>query len=488
MQGVGNAVGQREGSEALTRILVVEDERVVALDLCRALADMGYLVGRSARSSHEALELAAADAPDLILMDIRIDGGSDGIEAATQLKLLHQVPIVFLTASTDEMTMQRAFRARPHGYLPKPFTRATLRSAIEVALQRHEVESQLRLTNDQLAAQKSELERRTGELRMLSEMGEYLQLCDSPAEVTAIVSQFWQPLFPHDRGVLYLIQGAGTSLCAAASWGHEGPLPPLDVHECRSLRGGQLHRVALPHNPLRCAHLGPHPELASICVAMTTDGKPIGILSVTFPLALPPDAAAMRAKAQLTTGVAQRIGLTLTNLRIKDQLTKESTLDPLTGLFNRRHLAAAFDRELRLASRGLRPVGVLMFDLDRFKEVNDEFGHAAADRVLCEVAGMLRARLRADDVPARYGGDETVVLLPDTTLEGARIVAEKLRVAVRELRVAYGGRTLPPVSISVGVGAYPASGGDADALLKAVDVALYRAKGEGRDRVAMARA
>jgi diguanylate cyclase (GGDEF)-like protein len=221
---------------------------------------------------------------------------------------------------------------------------------------------------------------------------------------------------------------------------------------------------------------------------MTTNGKSIGLLSFTFPVNSPLDMAMVKAKEHLAMVVAQRLGLTLTNLCIKEQLTKESTLDPLTGLFNRRHLATAFDRELRLASRGHRPVGVLMFDLDHFKDVNDKFGHAAADRILCEVAAVLRARLRADDVPARYGGDEAVVLLPDTTLDGACIVAEKLRLAVRALRVTYGGRALPPISISVGVGSYPASGADADAVLRAVDVALYKAKGAGRDRVAVASA
>jgi diguanylate cyclase (GGDEF)-like protein len=211
-------------------------------------------------------------------------------------------------------------------------------------------------------------------------------------------------------------------------------------------------------------------------------------LSVSFSVGATADAEVLRRKEQLATVAAQRIGLTLTNLRIMKQLTADSTIDPLTGLFNRRHLATALAREVRLASRGHRSFGVLIVDLDHFKDVNDKFGHAAADRVLCEVAGVLRGRLRADDVPARYGGDEAVVILPDTTLDGACVVAEKLRVAIRELRITYGGRDLPPISVSVGVGAYPVSGGDANAVLRAVDVALYRAKGDGRNRVAVAEA
>jgi diguanylate cyclase (GGDEF)-like protein len=481
--GIGTVVSKAETESR--RILVVEDERIIALDICKTLEDMGYAVCGTARSSDEALNQALTQRPDLVLMDIRIVGALDGIEAAGELKRRHQVPVVFLTGNTDEGTLQRAFRASPDGYVGKPFTRATLRTALEVALQRHGVEAQLPRVNGELAAQKGELEKRADELGLLCEMGDFLQLCDSAEEVLAIVARFGRQLFPYDLGALYLIDRSGDALAAAASWGRGQCQPVFEIDGCRALRRGHNHRVTPPDNQLRCAHLEPSPsDVASVCVPMVTNGRAHGVLSVSFPVVnLNP--SAIWAKEQLATVLAQRVSLTLTNLRIRDQLKRESILDPLTGLFNRRYMTSAFDRELRLASRTGGPVGVIIFDIDHFKQINDRFGHAAADQALCDLATFLRARLRVYDVPIRYGGDETVVLLPNTTLEGAHAVADKLLQGVRDLESHHRGNLIP-LSISVGVAAYPVNGGDAEAVLRAADLALYRAKAQGRNRVAVA--
>ena len=481
----GSRTDSREKS-GISRILVVEDERIVARDLCKTLEDLGYLVGPAARSAEEALAQAAVQAPDLVLMDVRIKGQTDGIDAAAALKQLHKVPVVFLTASMDEGTLQRAFRAQPEGYLPKPFTKESLRTAIEVALKRHEVESRLREANLHLSAQKAELEKRTTELAVLSEMGDLLQLCDSVDEVLGTLGRFGRQLFPEEEGALYLTDGSGTHLGLGASWGQRSPIPIFDLEACRALRKGRVHRVLPPEDQLRCSHVERSPDVASIGIPMTTNGISSGVLSLTFPAGPNLDPSGVKLKEQLATVVSQRVSLTLTNLRIREQLKRESILDPLTGLTNRRYLASAFERELRLALRTQRNVGLLLFDVDHFKRVNDQFGHGAADQVLCEVASLLRSRLRAYDVSARYGGDELVVLLPDTAAEGALLVAEQLRQSIRDLRIVHGGGTLPPVTISMGVAIFPTHGSNAESLFRAADGALYTAKRDGRDRVAVA--
>jgi two-component system, cell cycle sensor histidine kinase and response regulator CckA len=136
------------------RILVVEDQRIVSRDICETLQEMGYVVCATARSSEEALDCSATHRPDLVLMDIRLSGQVDGVEVASELKRRHRIPVVFLTGNTDEETLERAVRAEPDGYLSKPFTRATLRSAIEVAIQRHGVGVRLVRMNEELAEQK----------------------------------------------------------------------------------------------------------------------------------------------------------------------------------------------------------------------------------------------------------------------------------------------------------------------------------------------
>src|SRR5450432_3203639 len=204
---------------------------------------MGYAVCGTGRSSTEALDQAAAQHPDLVLMNIRIEGTMDGVEVAAELKRRHQIPVVFLTGNTDAVTLERAVSAEPDGYLAKPFTRATLRSAVEVAIQRHGAAGRLRRLNAELAAQKAQLEKRADELGLLSEMGDFLQLCDSAGEVLAIVARFGRQLFPDDAGALYLVDGSGHSLTAATTWGKGTTHEAFELDGCRALRRGHTHRV-----------------------------------------------------------------------------------------------------------------------------------------------------------------------------------------------------------------------------------------------------
>jgi two-component system, cell cycle response regulator len=163
--------------------------------------------------------------------------------------------------------------------------------------------------------------------------------------------------------------------------------------------------------------------------------------------------------------------------------------DPLTKLHNRRyldnHLSALFEES---TLRGL-PVSVLLLDIDHFKSINDTYGHDAGDEVLREFANRVRALTRGIDIVARFGGEEVVVLMPDTPLEGAHTVAERIRerIGATPFSIHRGTRTVE-ITVSIGVAARRAEDGEADALLKRADLALYKAKGDGRDRVVAAAA
>lgn len=167
-----------------------------------------------------------------------------------------------------------------------------------------------------------------------------------------------------------------------------------------------------------------------------------------------------------------------------EQQLQDASRDPLTGAANRRALNAELDRTLARATRTGQPVALLMVDIDWFKRVNDSWGHQAGDAVLAELVRRMQDRLRQYDLLARFGGEEFVVLLPDTTLEGARAVAEDIRRAVAGEPFVVAGREIP-VTVSVGVTALrPITvTGAADRLIGASDRALYAAKQGGRNRV-----
>lgn len=172
------------------------------------------------------------------------------------------------------------------------------------------------------------------------------------------------------------------------------------------------------------------------------------------------------------------------------ELRAQATTDPLTLLSNRRQLGELLPRELMRARRkdgkvANGKVAVLMIDLDFFKRINDTFGHKAGDLVLSEVGQLLRAGIRGSDIACRYGGEEILLVLPDSALKVATERAESIRTTIKELRITHAGREIGPVTASIGVAIFPDHAEDAEALLRVSDGALYQAKHGGRDRVAV---
>jgi diguanylate cyclase (GGDEF)-like protein len=168
--------------------------------------------------------------------------------------------------------------------------------------------------------------------------------------------------------------------------------------------------------------------------------------------------------------------------RARDAAIRLSAVDPLTGLFNRNFFFAAIEREIARCARSGRGFCLLMMDLDELKAVNDRLGHFYGDRVLRGVGDVVSAGVRRIDTAARYGGDEFVVLLPETDPTGAFVLAEKIRIGVEEMVVG-----LPPTgpqpSLSVGVVAFPDDGASADELMISADAAMYASKRAGKNRV-----
>ncbi len=188
--------------------------------------------------------------------------------------------------------------------------------------------------------------------------------------------------------------------------------------------------------------------------------------------------------------LAGMLGLALANVyergreRSERRLREIAATDMLTGLPNRNLLEETFDRLLAASSQDGEPLSILLMDLDHFKDINDAYGHAAGDRALVEFARRLRSELRDRDFLCRFGGEEFLAVLPGTSKEVARQVAERLRLAWREQPAQWGeGADVGSHSVSVGIASVGGDGTDLDTLLRSADQRLYRAKAEGRDRI-----
>ena len=220
-----------------------------------------------------------------------------------------------------------------------------------------------------------------------------------------------------------------------------------------------------------------------MCVPLVAQGDAIGVLFLVeddVPSKLSEDAV------RLARVIGDQIALAIANLRLRETLRDQSIRDALTGLYNRRYLEETLDREIRRAERTSQPLSVVMFDIDLFKHFNDTFGHDAGDLLLREIGSMLRTWSRQEDIACRYGGDEFVITLPGATLPDARRRAEEIIDASRHLDVRYRGKPVGSMTLSLGVAAYPTHGATTEALVRAADAALYRAKQRGRARIEVA--
>lgn len=188
----------------------------------------------------------------------------------------------------------------------------------------------------------------------------------------------------------------------------------------------------------------------------------------------------------LARTMANEAAMALENARLYEDARKLADRDPLTGFFNHRFLHERLGEEVVRSQRGRRPLSVLMLDLDDFKLVNDTFGHLFGDRVLVWCAELIRSTLRGSDIPARYGGDEFAVILPDTDLAEARVAAERILEAFRDRPFVGEQRGPVPLAGSIGIATFPADGRTATDLIAAADVALYRVKRDGGHEAAAA--
>lgn len=329
-----------------------------------------------------------------------------------------------------------------------------------------------------LAKQVEQLLRGSKDMLLLNELGDTLAACIAVDEAYPVISSYLPRLFPGTRGGLYMREASGNLYVAAARWGDPPPAAASFVaDDCWALRRGKTHSADSSTLAVQCRHESAPLGGSSLCIPLAASGRTIGIFHAS---GTGGDAPA------LVLSAADRIGLALSNLMLREDLRRLSLHDPLTGLFNRRFLEESLEVEISRAERSLAPIGLIMLDLDHFKDYNDEFGHQAGDELLQALGRLVSGLLRTGDIACRYGGEEFVFILPEASGPAAVERAEEIRKAVLALDISFDGKKLPNVSASMGVAAYPAQAKTAGELLAAADACLYKAKNGGRNRVVFA--
>jgi len=346
---------------------------------------------------------------------------------------------------------------------------------------RKHAEENLRKVNDELLASVAGLQRRDEEMKLLIRLNDLLQSCTTQAEAYRVVAHVAVELFAEQSGCLAILYALDQHLETVARWGDETAVKSsFSLEDCWALRRGKLHEVSDARTDLLCHHFVHQPQAGNLCVPLIVKSGTTGVLCLTGAAG---KVIGSITRQQLAVAVGETIKLSLYNLKLREELRQQAIQDPLTGLCNRRYLEENLGRELHRARRGNSPLCVVMLDLDNFKLFNDTFGHDAGDSMLRELAHALCEKLRKSDIACRYGGDEFVLVLPDSSLADTRQRLEQIRLLVKENQITRGCPVLGPITLSVGVVAAPEHGSTAPELLHAADIALFAAKQAGRDRV-----
>ncbi|AFO90663.1 sensor domain-containing diguanylate cyclase [Phaeobacter inhibens] len=343
--------------------------------------------------------------------------------------------------------------------------------------------NQLRQRNETEREILDEQLRLAREVQLLGELNEWLQSSRSLDELFDMVARFMTHILPTAEGSVYVYSNSRDVLDGCASWNGGSHKDHIHPEECWGLRRGRTYEFGSSEIDFVCEHAEPHDGRAYYCFPILAHGETVGLMHLR---ALSDATEEFISSKKLAQMCAEQISMAIANVRMRDQLHDQSVRDPLTGLFNRRHMTETLRKSIGNSQNSGTPLSIIAVDVDHFKKFNDNHGHDAGDMVLRAVGSVLEQACDGDEVACRPGGEEFTLILPGASQEDVMTKAELLRQAVEAIVVRYGEKALPGISISLGVAHYPRHGTMPQDLLRASDEALYEAKAKGRNQVCVA--
>lgn len=579
------------------RILVVEDEGIIAIHLQRMLSGMGYQVPETIETGEGAVHAIETLHPDLVLMDIKLQGTMDGIEAAQQIRSRYDLPVVYLTAYAEDARLSQASKTEPYGYLIKPVQERELQATIAMALAKHQLYLKLKDSEfsyrelyhntpamfhttdpegriiqvsdfwlNTLGYRRDEVigqhlwkfvtadSRRhlddalmpelfnTGQVRdaecqfvckdgtildvHFSTIGIYNRdgmmlhalsalvditsrkraqtaerdqrtlaeaLRDTAAALSSTLS-FDEVLervltnvgkvVPHNAVNIMLVEEDTAHVVRSHGYRELGREGELESTQWSISNNQTLHAMAVSGASIVLSDTADHPGWIAnwihsyVGAPIIIKGRLVGFINL---------AGLQRGfftaeHADRLRAFADQVAIAIENARLYTEVERLATVDELTGIANRRRLFEMGQREFEYARRYDIPLAAILLDIDHFKKINDTYGHKSGDRVLEGIAALIKRSVREVDVFGRYGGEEFVLLLPQTNREAALEVAERLRSRVEALRFETD-RGVLQVTISLGVAMSRPELASLAVLIDRADQAMYAAKQAGRNRV-----
>ena len=451
------------------RVLAVDDV-VANVRLLEAKLSAEYFEVVTALNGPEALAAVHAAPPDIVLLDVMMPG-MDGVEVCRRIKssaATAHIPVILLTALDQPEDRARGLAAGADDFLTKPVNDVALFCRVKSLVRLKMLADELRL-------------RAGGDL--LGLMAEGADAAAEPGHILVIGER--PSMAERIRGILdgrHELRVAASSQEAAEDCDAAGRAFGLIIVNL-DMDGADALRI--------CSQLKSLPQTRQTPILVTVDPQEHQRLLRALDIGVNDYLIRPIDRQELLARVATQ----MRRFRYAQQLRSSvraslelAITDGLTGLYNRRYLERQLAQLVQAAATGDRPLAVLALDVDFFKSVNDTYGHAAGDRVLQELGARLRSSVRGSDLACRSGGEEFVVVLNEAPLATAERVGERIRKAIAGKPFLAAPGCHLPITVSVGAASLLGAGEGPDELLKRADLALYRAKREGRNRVSLAAA
>lgn len=415
------------------KVLIVENELIVSLDIKNRLNSFGYCVTDTVTGSHGALESVVNNPPHIVIMDIRIDGELDGISTAAQIKHEYNIPVIFLTAYSDDEIIEKAKRAEPAGYILKPFKERELVAAIDSALYKHRLETDLqekqkwfqailRSTGDAIVALNGK-----GYVEFMNPVAERLTGIDSDDAIGVKAEKI---LIFKDRQEMVYSEAEG------------------NLFQDETLFEAKLmNRISGQYNHVsgNIAHIN---NESNSCEGRVLAFRDISNMQELF-----------------------------------QKINYQSSHDSLTGLINRKNFIQKLSEIIERAKQERSLHGLLVLGLDRFKVINETCGHIAGDDLLRKISYTLRTNdTLCETVIGRIGGDEFGILFSDKNFDEIKLLSRRIRKTICDENFIWGERVFP-VKASFGLVPITETSHNHHLVLAAADDACSLAKEKGGDKI-----
>lgn len=321
---------------------------------------------------------------------------------------------------------------------------------------------------------------RTQEILLLQRLSSLLAACKFISEIEDVLKDIVPRIVGDIPCAITVVNSSRNLVELKMQWGCQWPGEAVfSPEECWALRKGNYHFSKDALSSQNCIHMPSTPD-NTLCIPLLAHGQTLGAFHLIVG-----DSFSDESRGLAFT-IAEHTGLALANLSLQETLRNQAARDPLTGLYNRRHLEKSLELELNRTERHKASCALLMLDIDHFKKFNDNFGHDAGDYVLKTLAKLLQELIRKEDTVCRIGGEEIAIILPETNAQKASTCADKICEAVSEQHLSFNGISLGSLTVSIGVAIFPNNAHDYASLVKAADIELYKVKNNGRNNYSIA--